>query len=134
MPAGFWGEDDAEVPPLDEPPLAEPRRHAKSSTEPAVVSESSRPGPGGATTDRRTVADEPAQDEPPTTAKGGAGTSLAELQELFPGRIIEVMRNPEPTATDAAGDEAVPVDAEGDLDAEGYDDPDQAQLSFGPRE
>ncbi len=57
---------------------------------------------------------------------------MAELQELFPGRILEFVREKRTPPGGGLADETEPAGGEEETDAEGYDDPDQAQLSFGP--
>lgn len=106
LPEGFWEEDDPAA------PLA-----------PAGLDD--RAGPTPAEVEERPDHSEPAE-------RPAGGSSMAELQELFPGRILEFVREKRTPPGSGLADETEPAGDEGETDAEGYDDPDQAQLSFGP--
>ncbi|HLV10925.1 MAG TPA: DNA polymerase III subunit gamma/tau [Trueperaceae bacterium] len=73
--------------------------------------------------------DPPPEDEPGPAAGSAGASSLAELQRLFPGRVIEFKPH-------AAPDEALGVDAAPDApegESQGYDDEGQDRLGFGVR-
>src|SRR5690606_9066418 len=73
--------------------------------------------------------DPPPEDEPGPTAGSAGASSLAELQRLFPGRVIEFKPH-------AAPDEALGVDAAPDApegETQGYDDEGQDRLGVGVR-
>lgn len=118
MPAGFWGDDDLQAPPFDDQPAPD------SDDLPGAPASDDAAEPF--TTEP--AADGSSDQEAPTAAP--EGTAFAELQALFPGRIIEVIKHREAAAPPVEGDSD--DRAEPDVDGEGYDDPDQAQLSFGP--
>lgn len=83
--------------------------------------------PGGDDALGQADVDEPLASTSTETAEdAGDGTSLARLQALFPGRVVEFV----PTETaDAAEDvEAAPAPVE---EGEGYDDDAQDRLGFG---
>lgn len=113
LPPGFW----------DDPP-AEPRGPA--------------PAPAAARTAAPPVAKAPVHAEGAGDAEGAEPPTeleeaFAQLQSLFPGRVIEVVQ--EAPADDAALQDDVPMPGEGAL--AGYDeeaeDEDQDRLSFGPQ-
>lgn len=68
-------------------------------------------------------------DAPEATEPAGSGTAFAELQELFPGRVLEVTKD---ATVPPAGAEFDTEEQAPDEDDEGYDDPDQSRISFGP--
>lgn len=117
LPADFW-ESPSE-------PAAGPDRQARTTTAPQGKERNRPAGPAAATPPPAPPSDEDVEEEPPTPLEA----AFNELQRLFPGRVVEVLPQAAEPAPDA--DEKAPLD-DGFLQGDGYDDDDQARLTFGP--
>lgn len=130
LPGDFWGDDSDRSPDLRQP-AKQPDRQPDGQED---GQEDGRRAEGQQSDGRLPDQKRSAGQEAVAGEARTGGTAFAELQELFPGRILEIIKEPNVSEAQAEVDDAGPdaLQGLGEDDSEGYDDPDQSRLSFGP--